>query len=137
MTSQLITVVKPLTVTTVNNNNFIVSPGQQATVKWDGWSPISGGGFYRLSGAMHNADGRRLRCWPGYEPTVRVDRLHRAVAHAEPLFRYCDRCHGTGRNLAQHNYGTRRALDGPHCKACTGTGHTKVYPATGALQPAA
>lgn len=134
MAAQLVTVVRPLTVTTASGNPFIIAPGEQATVEWKGWSPVLKGGIYYLTGTMHNADGRQLRCWDGFEPWVRVDRLHRAVAHTELLYRYCDRCHGTGRDLgriarSRYDYVNGQAVM-PTCPACAATGHAKTYPAT-------
>jgi hypothetical protein len=130
---QLVTLVLPLTVTTASGKPFTITPGEQATATWAGWTPTIKGSTYYLSGTMHNAEGRLLRCWDGFEPRVRVDHLHRAVTHTEPLYRYCDRCHGTGRNLWAHNYGDRRSHDGPNCKACSGSGHARTYPATRGL----
>ncbi|MFB7908138.1 hypothetical protein ACFC1T_17035 [Kitasatospora sp. NPDC056076] len=128
-TSQLITITRPLTVTTANNNPFTLAAGQQVTATLIPWWPGKIG-LYELSGRLVSSDGRQLRYFPGFEPTVRVDRLHRATSHAEPLYRHCDRCHGTGHNLWAHNHSDRRSLDGPTCKACSGTGHARTYPAT-------
>lgn len=136
MSTQLVTVVRPLTVTTANGKPFTIAPSQQATAAWSGWTPDLKGSTYYVTGTLHDTDGRILRCWEGFEPQVRVDRLHSATEHAEPLHRYCDRCHGTGRNLWAHNYGDRRAYDGPNCTACSGSGHTRTYPATGLLATA-
>lgn len=129
MTPQItVTTTRPLAAT-FNGKTLTIPAGHTFTAEWVGWDPIVKGGTYRLHGVLHGTDGRRRRVFPGFEPTVRVDRLHRAATHTEPLHRYCDRCHGTGRNLWLHDYANRRSLDGPHCKVCTGTGHTKTYPA--------
>ncbi|MEV7770481.1 hypothetical protein [Kitasatospora sp. NPDC086791] len=128
-TSQLITITRPLTVTTANGNPFTLTVGQQVTATLIPWWPGKAG-LYQLSGCLVSPDGRQLRYFPGFEPTVRVDRLHRAVDHPEPMYRHCDRCHGTGRNLWAHSYGDRRSLDGPTCKNCAGTGHARTYGAT-------
>jgi hypothetical protein len=116
-------------VTTANGRPFVLAVGQQVTAALVPWWPGKAG-LYQLSGHLVATDGRRLRYLPGYEPTVRVDRLHRAVTHPEPMYRHCDRCHGSGQNLWAHCYSDRRSLDGPTCTACTGTGHARTYPAT-------
>jgi hypothetical protein len=132
-TTQLVTVARPLTVTTANGNPFTVAAGQRITVTLLAWWP-NAGGLYRVSGEMRDADGRQLRHFPGYEPTVRVDRLHRAVSHTEPLYRWCDRCQGTGHDLARVRRSLYDWVDGrpvmPTCQACTGSRHAKTYPAT-------
>jgi hypothetical protein len=133
MASQLVTVVRPLTITTAGGNPFVLGAGQRATVDllpfWPGQANL-----YRVSGSLHHAgDGRALRCFPGYEPTVRVDRLHRAVAHPEPLYRHCDRCHGSGQDIRRVRRSQYDWTDGepvvPTCQPCEGTGHSRVYPA--------
>jgi hypothetical protein len=135
VTSQLVTVMRPLTVTTANKNPFVVAVGQQITVTLLSWWPRLGGA-YQVSGSLHGTDGRQLRYFPGYEPTVRVDRLHRAVAHSTPLYRWCDRCQGTGNDLVRIRRSHYDWVDGQHaypgCPHCAGTGHAKTYAATAA-----
>ncbi len=123
MSAVTVTTTRPLAVT-FNGKSFTIPAGHTFAAEW-----TYDRGFYRLHGALYGADGRQRRVFPGFEPTVRVDRLHRAATHTEPLHRHCDRCQGTGRNLAAGNPSDPRRHDGPDCKACAGSGHTRTYPA--------
>ncbi|MFI8084315.1 hypothetical protein ACIF6L_26370 [Kitasatospora sp. NPDC086009] len=129
---QIVTVVRPLTVTTANGNPFIVAVGERVTVTLAPWLPKQCG-TYRVSGSLRDVSGRVLRYFPDYEPTVRVDRLHRAVTHGAPLARHCDRCHGTGRDLGRISRSHYDWVEGvakmPTCQACDATGFARTYPA--------
>lgn len=62
---------------------------------------------------------------------MRVDRLHRATAHPEPLYRFCRKCNFTGRITHWRNGQSMDLLAAPKpCAACEGTGHAKTYPPT-------
>jgi DnaJ-class molecular chaperone len=72
-----------------------------------------------------------VRFFPGYEPTVRVDHLHRATAHPEPLYRFCRTCNFTGQITHWRNGRSMDPLAVPKsCTACDGTGRARTYPAT-------
>ncbi|MEV0994623.1 hypothetical protein [Nonomuraea sp. NPDC050202] len=54
------------------------------------------------------------------------------MEHAEPLYRICDNCHGSGQtqHLKVRGSSYRTFMSKPiACPACEGKGHTKKYPA--------
>jgi hypothetical protein len=119
-----VTFTRPLAITTANDKQVTVPAGTVAEATFVGWTPTAEGAMYRLSGSFG------IRYFPGYEPTVRVDHLHRATIHPEPLYRYCRKCHFTGeiRHWRCGNSMVPLVVPTP-CTACQGTGHAKTYPA--------
>ncbi|WP_405611420.1 hypothetical protein [Streptomyces sp. NBC_01508] len=119
-----VTFTRPLKITTANGRQVTIPVGAQAEAKFVGWTPVAEGAMYQLSGEFG------VRFLPGFEPTVRVDRLHRATAHAEDLHRFCRNCHFTGQVTHWRNGRSMDLLPEPRpCTACEGTGHAKTYPA--------
>lgn len=124
---QRVTFIRPTTV-------FSATTGREFTVKADTWADVERGGG--------PVTGRN--CWykpyiegrdrHGYEPYVRVDRLHRATEHAEPFYRGCDHCHGLGTTQNVRLPGVRGYHFVPEpvsCPGCSGRGYAKEYPGTG------
>jgi len=112
---------------------FSGATGRELVIKAGTWADVEIGGgpltgkncWYRLY-----IEGRDRQ---GYEPYVRVDRLHQATEHAEPLYRLCDDCHGSGKTQHVRIPGLRGrhfVSDPVPCPECSGKGHTKEYPAT-------
>ena len=110
---------------------LVIEAGTQADVELGG-GPLTGKNcWYRLY-----VVGGRDRY--GFEPYIRVDRLHRATKHAEPLYRLCDDCHGSGKTHGIRVPGLRGRLpvsDPVPCPGCSGRGHTREYPATDKPEP--
>ncbi|MGW4476842.1 hypothetical protein ACWENQ_44925 [Nonomuraea sp. NPDC004354] len=104
---------------------LVIEAGTWADVE-PGGGPLAGGnGWYKLY-----IEGRERH---GYEPYIRVHRLHRATEHAEPLYRTCDACHGLGKTHHIRVPGVRKRLfvsEPAPCSECSGKGHTRKYPAT-------
>ncbi|MET8985883.1 hypothetical protein ABZW49_10580 [Nonomuraea wenchangensis] len=101
---------------------IVIEAGTWADVEPGGGPITARHGWYRLY-----IEGRDRH---GYEPYIRVHRLHQATEHAEPLFRLCDECHGSGRtqHLKVRGSGRRVFLSTPvACPACEGKGHSKEY----------
>ncbi|MDE1675193.1 hypothetical protein [Nocardia gipuzkoensis] len=112
---------------------FSGATGRELVIEAGTWADVELGGgpitgklcWYRLY-----IEGRERH---GYEPYMRVDRLHRATEHAEPLYRLCDGCHGGGKTHHIRVPGFRGRLyvsEPVDCPGCSGKGHTKKYPAT-------
>lgn len=129
---QNVTTTRPLTVTRATGRDFVLPAGVQIQVQFAGWTPKAGGAMYELSGdafieAAYEAGARVYpEPAPGLRPLVRVDYLHRAVAHPEPLHRYCSKCQFTGRINRERG---QWLLHPRACPACDGTRHSKTYPA--------
>lgn len=105
-------------------HEIYVEAGAHAWVELGGGPLTSPNGWYKLT-----IEGRRTS--PGWEPRIRVHRLHQATMHPEPLYRICDSCHGLGRT--QHvripGFRGKQYVSEPvPCPECTGNGHTKKYP---------
>lgn len=112
---------------------FSSATGREIVVEAGTWADVEMGGgpltgkncWYRVY-----IEGRDRN---GYEPYIRVDRLHRATKHAEPFYRLCDDCHGSGKTQHIRFPGLRErqfVSDPVACPGCSGKGHTKEYPAT-------
>ncbi len=120
----LVTFTRPLTITTANGRPATIAAGATAEARFAGYTTTAEGAMYQLSGEFG------VRFLPGFEPAVRVDQLHRAAAHAEPLYRFCRKCHFTGQITHWRNGRSMDLLPEPKpCVACSGTGHAKAYPA--------
>ncbi|MFD8339986.1 hypothetical protein ACFV42_46475 [Streptomyces solisilvae] len=104
---------------------LVIEAGTWADVELGG-GPITGKNcWYKLY-----IEGRERH---GYEPYIRVDRLHRATEHAEPLYRRCDGCHGLGKTQHIRVPGLRGrhfVSDPVDCPGCNGKGYAKKYPST-------
>jgi hypothetical protein len=120
----IVTFTRPLTITTANGRQATIPAGAQANATFAGWTPSAQGAMYQLSGSFG------VRFFPGFEPTVRVDHLHRATTHSEPMHRFCRKCNFSGQITHWRNGRSMDPLDVPKpCPACDGTGHAKTYPA--------
>ncbi|WP_329583722.1 hypothetical protein [Streptomyces sp. NBC_01361] len=104
---------------------LVIEAGTWADAELGGGPLTSPNGWYRLY-----IEGRERH---GYEPYIRVHRLHQTTAHAEPLYRLCDNCQGLGKTQHVRVPGIRGRLfvsDPVDCPGCSGRGHTREYPAT-------
>lgn len=129
---QTVTTTRPLTVTRATARDFVLPAGVRLEVRFAGLTSQANGAMYELSGdafrqAAHEAGVRvYAEPAPGLTPLVRVDHLHRATVHPEPLYRHCPKCTFTGRiNRDRGGW----LFHPQQCRACDGTGHAKVYPA--------
>ncbi|MER6109287.1 hypothetical protein [Streptomyces hirsutus] len=123
---QRVTFIRPTKVfSAATGRELVIEAGTRADVT-PGGGPITGKNcWYRIY-----IEGRERH---GYEPYIRVDRLHQAAEHAEPLYRRCDDCHGSGetQHIRVPGLRGRQFVSEPvPCPGCSGKGHTKEYPAT-------